>query len=72
MTRHPEVIATIFRNYHDNAWLEQRRSLFANVWSLRQWSWTVKAGRTATRAAAGCVAQRWQSGIAFAYESIAT
>ena len=66
MTRHPETIATVFRNYRDITWLEARRSTFANVWSLRQRSWTPQAGRTGTRAAAGFVAQRWQSGINFA------
>ena len=66
MTRHLETIATVFRNYRDITWLEARRSTFANVWSLRQRSWTPQAGRTGTRAAAGFVAQRWQSGINFA------
>ena len=66
MTRHPETIATVFRNYRDITWLEARRSTFANVSSLRQRSWTPQAGRTGTRAAAGFVAQRWQSGINFA------
>ena len=66
MTRHPETIATVFRNYRDITWLEARRSTFANAGSLRQRSWTLQAGRTGTRAAAGFVAQRWQSGIRFA------
>ena len=72
MTRHPETMATIFRNYHDSSWLEQRRSPFANVWSLRQRSWTMQAGRTGTRAAPGFVAQRWQSGIVLAQGRMVT
>merc|ERR1712062_613159 len=66
MTRHPEVIATMFRNYRDKSWLQMRRATFANSWSRRERPWTVLAGRTGTRAAPGFVAQRWQSGVEYA------
>ena len=36
MTRHPETIATGFRNYRDMTWLEARRSTFANAWNTPQ------------------------------------
>lgn len=70
MTRHPDIIATMFRNYHDSSWLERCRAIYANAWSMSQRPWTTQAGRTGTRAAPGFVAQRWQSGILFAHERL--
>ena len=66
LSRHPDIIATMFRDFRDSGWLQMQRANFANKWSCRSRSWTVLAGRTGTRTAPGYVAQRWQSGIELA------
>ena len=49
--------------FHDSRWLQVRRSAFAVIASTRLNPWTVLAGRTATRVAAGKVQPRWQEGV---------
>ena len=46
--------------FQDASWLQQQRALYAALASNRVNPWTVFAGRTGTRAAAGKVHPRWQ------------
>jgi hypothetical protein len=70
LSRHPQLLASAFRNFNDSNWLILRRANYANINSIRRNSWTTFAGRTATRAAAGFVATRWQAGIQLANNRI--
>ena len=49
--------------FHDIAWLQDQRSVFAAVSSTRINPWTLFAGRTGTRAAPGKVQPRWQEAV---------
>ena len=66
LSRHDDLLATRFRNYRDEKWLEARRAMYAVSNSLNPRPWTTTAGRTATRVYAGSIAMRWQSGIHYA------
>lgn len=72
LSRHQDLLPSIFRNYRDHAWLERRRATYACGNTIRRNSWTTFAGRTATRATSGFVATRWQTGIQLAKSSPAT
>ena len=51
------------RAFHDSTWLQERRSVFAATVPRNLNPWTIWAGRTATRAAAGKVQPRWQEAV---------
>ena len=50
-------------SFHDTSWLQQQRFVFAAVAPTRLNPWTMFAGRTGTRAAAGKVQPRWQEAV---------
>ena len=59
LARHPEHAASKLLKSRDSAWLRARRWLFAPAASSARHAWTIAAGRTDTRVAAGAVQQRW-------------
>ena len=56
-------------DFHGSDWLQRRRAEFASVFSSRPNAWSIWAGRTGTRAAAGKVQPRWQEAIRWAASS---
>ena len=71
LRRHPESAAGALAAWHGNTWLRARRSQFVPS-NPRSWmSWSIHAGRTATRMRAGVVFQRWDDGIELAAARVA-